>query len=523
MFTNGYSVTRLFSTNPSLVSLLLALISGAMSPLGFAPYDLWPVSLLSMTMLAVLLNDQTSTKTVLQHVFVFALGYYGVGVSWIFISIYYFGDTALLLSLLMTAAFVAFIALLFSLPFYFLPWFKPSLRILIGFPCAWIAGEWMRTWLLTGFPWLFIGYSHTDTPLSGWAPVGGVLLTGLISTITSSFLAYLFIQYRAKKASQELAKSKKYHFIFFILVPLLWVSGAALKSIPWTTPAGSAIKVGLVQPNIPQNSRWLPEFQPIIKQRLFDLSEPLWHNDWIIWPEGVLPDVYHRSLEMIAETEVLANQHNTTVVTGVLYDVPQDNERTRYYNSIIGIGDAEGIYHKQRLVPFGEYVPLEKWLRGLITFFDLPYSVISIGPEKQQPLRVKDYILANAICYEIAYPKLVAQQAEGAHVILTVSNDAWFGESIGPLQHFQMARMRAIETGRYIIRGTNNGVSAIIAADGEVRVRGEQFTTLSLNGEVIPMQGKTLFMRTGNTIVLTLLLIFLIVGLSRTTLIKRKN
>lgn len=496
------AIHYLVTQQPWLAFLLCALL-GSVSPLSFAPYGHWWIALISVGLFASVLHHGDSGKRFLSLTFAFALGYFGTGVSWVYVSIYYFGSAPLPLAVIMTAAFVAFVAFFFALPFYALKWIRPSARLAIGIPLLWVFSEWIRTWIFTGFPWLFVGYTHTETPLAAWAPIGGVLLVSLWSLLSSCLVAAFF--HRQLSLRQALFSC--------IFLTFLWVGEWGLKQIPWTKPSGKEVSVGIVQPNIPQHLRWTPDYQTIIPERLHSLSEPLWHNDWIIWPEGAIHNVYHSSLEFIAETEYLAQKHHTAVISGVIYDsIVKEGERPRYYNSMITIGNSDGIYHKQRLVPFGEYVPFEDWIRGLIEFFDLPFSVISSGEKNQQNLSVGSYQLANAICYEIAYPTLVATQAANADVLLTVSNDAWFGESIGPLQHFQMAQMRAMEIGRYIIRGTNNGLSAIIKPDGKVQVQAKQYIDTNLEGKVIPMTGTTPFMFWKNYFVLGLL--FLLASIS---------
>jgi apolipoprotein N-acyltransferase len=483
------------------------------TPLSFAPYHAWPVGLISVALFAVLICHASSPKAALLSALAFGLGYFGTGASWVYVSIYYFGSTGMALALTLTSLFIGFVAIVFALPFYLLPYCNKRHKLIIGFPLLWVLSEWLRTWVFTGFPWLFIGYSHTDTPLIGWAPIGGVLLLSLLAIITSSVIALWaksFSETRAKGSSKENIGNTRYRITASMIVVSLWLGGYGLKFISWTTPIDDNITVGVVQPNIPQNLRWAPDYQPTIRERLRELSEPLWGNDWIIWSEAAIPSSYAYATEFIAETQFIAEQSGSTVVSGVLSEKPFDDIKgQQYFNSVIGIGDSEGIYHKQRLVPFGEYVPLEPWLRGLIDFFNLPFSVIVPGLPNQPPIKIGEYLLANAICYEIAYPALVAKQAANSHVLLTISNDAWFGDSIGPLQHFQMARMRAVEIGRYVIRGTNNGVSAIIDTDGAVQQRSRQFVMTSLQGHVVPMTGKTPFMLWGNELILVLMLLML--------------
>ena len=494
-------------------AIALCLISGAVTPLSFAPFNLWPIGLIAIAIFAFASCRTQTPKTAFLYALSFGVGYFGTGVSWVYVSIYYFGSTGLPLAILLTSLFIAFVAFFFALPFYLLPHCKTSYKLTLGFPLLWVFSEWVRTWIFTGFPWLFMGYSHIDNVLIGWAPIGGVLLISLWAVMSSGIMA----------AWLSGSANRRHKTAISLFIASIWLGGYSLQQISWTKPIDDNITVGLVQPNIPQNLRWAPDFQETIRQRLRDLSQPLWGDDWVIWAEAAIPAPYAYATDFIEETRLLANQSGSTVISGVLYEKPPEDGHRQYFNSVIGIGDSEGIYHKQRLVPFGEYVPLESWLRGVIEFFNLPFSVIASGQANQPLLQVGDYALANAICYEIAYPALVAQQAKNSHVLLTISNDAWFGDSIGPLQHFQMARMRAVEIGRYVIRGTNNGVSAIIAEDGKVLQRSEQFVMTNLQGHVVPMEGNTPFMLWQNYLVLGILLIMGVISFQYRLHSKTKN
>ncbi|MGH1485199.1 MAG: apolipoprotein N-acyltransferase [Cellvibrionaceae bacterium] len=477
--------------------LLSSAIAGTLTTFAIPPYGYWWIAILSLAVFAYGLNQQTSKKLLLLHAFLFGLGYFGSGVSWVFVSIYQFGSASLPLALLLTSLFVIAVALFFALPFYGLGYFKNNIwRLLIGFPVFWAISEWLRSWLLTGFPWLYVGYAHIDAPLVGWAPIGGVLLIGLLSALTSSIICVVFS--KSNPTNIKLLSS------LFIII--LWAEGASLKSSEWTQPAGDAISVGVVQPNIPQELKWDPEFREPTLEILTSLSENLWKNDWIIWPEAAIPDLYFRSEEFINKIDKKASETQTSLITGILYD---DYDQQKYLNSVAGLGDADGFYFKQRLVPFGEYVPMEQWLRGIIAFFDLPTSIIAPGKPNQQMISAGNYTIASSICYEIVYPALVAELTKHSNVLITISNDAWFGKSIGPLQHFHMARMRAIETGRYVVRGTNNGVSAIIAPDGSIKHESEQFIRTAFSGEVIPMQGNTPYLIWKNYLFLAIVFILL--------------
>lgn len=476
---------------------LVALIAGALGPLSLAPYDWWLLGLLSIAALAFTMLGQ-SAKRCTALAFVFGLGMYGVGASWVFISINQFGSTSVPLSLVLTGAFVAGLAMFFALPFYaFGRWFNTGAwGLLFAFPAFWVLDEWMRSWLLTGFPWLYYGYSHLHTPLAGWAPVLGVF--GVSFAV--AFTACALLATALRLASKPLLLN------CLVASAALWAVGAGLRFIEWTDLAPEPITLGMAQGNIPQERKWDPLFLNETFRIFNGLSEPLWQYDWVIWPEAAIPLLYHEAQADLESLGAHASKTNTVFITGILYD---DRDNLQYYNSLVALGEGSGITFKTRLVPFGEYVPMESWLRGLIRFFDLPTSVMHEGPEYVNGLNANGVIIAPSICYEVVYPDLVARRAADAHVLLTVSNDAWFGRSIGPVQHFQMAQMRALETGRYMVRSTNNGISGIIDHKGNVVVQGGRYTREIIRGEIFPAQGLTPFIvwRSWPTIALCFLLL----------------
>jgi apolipoprotein N-acyltransferase len=479
---------------------LLALVAGALLPLSFAPYDLWPVALLSLVAFSFVLHG-SSGKQAFWRSWLFGVGMYGTGASWVFVSIYVFGNVAPPLAVLMTGLFVLLLASIFALPFIVLGrWFsRRPVGILLGLPAVWVFGEWLRSWLFTGFPWLYLGYGHLESWLAGWAPVGGVMGVSLVAAFTASALAFVFL------AANRLARERKWLAGLPAVIALaIWVGGYGLKSVQWTQPYLEPVEVGIVQGNIPQERKWDRDFLRPTLERYFAMSEDLWDNDWVIWPEAAIPLLYHDALPFIDQLQDKALDHEAALITGVLYD---RQDRLAYYNSIIAIGLGAGIYHKQRLVPFGDYVPLREYFGPILSIFDLPMSVLEPGPDTQRDLQVAEALIAPSICYEIAYPDTVAKNAAESSVLITISNDAWFGASIGPLQHMQIAQMRALETGRYLIRATNNGVSALVNSKGEIIGKTEQFVQATLEGKVELRQGLTPFMRWGSEPVLFLSLL----------------
>ena len=465
-----------------LLVLLLAPFAGVLVTLSLAPFDLWPAGIISCALYAYLLCT-CSVRQGIWRSWLFGLGMFGSGVSWVYVSIDVYGGAGPVLASFLIIVFCAGLSLLFQVSFgWFYVRFVRALPggMLVGFPVTWVLAEWLRSWLFTGFPWLYLGYAHIDTPISGWAPVAGVYGLSFICALTG---ICLFLAWRSRQAIACTT--------YAVIVITLWAGGAVLKPIEWVVKASEKpLEVVIFQPNVPQEHKWDRDwYQPILRQ-LRTASEPHYGADILVWPEAAIPNFYQRARGFLDPIAQRAATTETTVFTGVPF-LAEEGEG--YYNSVVALGQGAGVYHKQHLVPFGEYVPLESVLRGMIAFFDLPMSAFSAGSADQPPLRAGAYRVAPYVCYEVVYPEMVARSARNADLLLTVSNDSWFGKSIGPLQHLQMAQMRALENGRYMIRGTNNGVSAIIDHRGRIVARSEQYVETTLKGQVDVMLGNTPF------------------------------
>ncbi|MEP3562602.1 MAG: apolipoprotein N-acyltransferase, partial [Marinobacter sp.] len=296
-----------------------------------------------------------------------------------------------------------------------------------------------------------------------------------------------------------------------IMIALLpWGMAPALNKIDWTDISGEPISFVTMQGNIPQQIKWDPDFLRDQIVTYLGMTEEHWQADIILWPETAIPIPQDQAGPIFAHIQERLGE-NSTLITGIpWYGYSEKKAGNTFHNSIMALGNGDGIYHKQKLVPFGEYVPLEGLLRGLIGFFDLPMSSFSPGPGNQSPLQANGTNVMPYICYEVAYPDFVAFNARNSGLLLTISNDGWFGDSIGPLQHLQLARMRALETGRYMLRGTNNGVTTIINDKGQMTERVPQFKRTVLTGEVFTASGSTPYMQTGSWPVLTLALILIV-------------
>ncbi len=475
---------------PGYLGVFVSMLAGGLTTLSFAPWFWWPLGVLGCAVLAITLND-VNVKQAFWRGWSYGFGLFITGVSWVYISMAEHSNTAVWLSLLMTISFAAFIAFFYALFGYaYKRWVSShALGNTLGFAAIWVLGEWFRTWFLTGFPWLFLGDAHLNSPLSGWAPVVGTLGITFMVALTGAVLA------------QAVQKRSEMHKGYW-LVLLPWVLGPLLASIEWTQPTGRAIKVAAIQGNVPQDFKWKTE---AIEPTLKDYSYATWavaDADLVVWPETAITLLLNDAQYVLDQLTKQAKADETNLITGIPYlHSPLKTVASPYHNSVIGVGLAEGIYHKQKLVPFGEYVPFAEYIRGVIDFFNLPMSSFSRGSSDQGPLKIKVdgqwYSVAPFICYEIVYPNLVAKLAAQSEILVTISNDAWFGRSIGPKQHMAMAQMRALETGRYLIRSTNTGITALVDPKGKILKALPTYEQGTLVGEAKLMTGNTPFMLLG--------------------------
>jgi apolipoprotein N-acyltransferase len=511
-----------------------AALAGGLAPLAFAPFDVWPLALMAPALLWLCLRDQSPGRSAWLG-WLFGLGFYGVGISWVYVSIHTYGNASVLLAGLLTAAFVAGMALFAAAQgwMYARLFGRRAGAQWLGFIGLWLIWEWIRSWLLTGFPWLYLGYPLIDTPLAAWAPVGGVWAASLAALLLGVGGARLVmpstirrsrVSRRTAPATEEFATGPRFCGVQFNPQDLRRVNGRILPAglisltllgpllLPeqWTRPVGEPLRVALIQGDTPQQLKWEPDHVYDILGRYQQLSLQAGKVDLLIWPETAIPTFFSRVEQPLAPFIEALERSGTGFISGlpsVLQD-SQDPARSIYHNSLAILTPSAGIYHKQRLVPFGEYVPLEAWLRGLIDFFNLPMSGFSLPQGEQHPLPFDAHRIGAAICYEIAYPELVRRSSLDADLLLTVSNDTWFGRSIAPDQHLQIARLRALETGRWLIRATNNGISALMDSQGRVRAQAPRYQSAVLVGEVQGMQGLTPYQRTGVWPALLIALLF---------------
>ena len=462
-----------------LILIFLAVGAGALITLSLSPFNLSYFSVLGCLLLLVIL-DKIPTNSSFWIGWLFGIGLFGFGVSWISVSIDLYGGASALLAWALTLIFCVSLGLFYAIFSYiYKRWLHDTpLGNSLGFSALWVIFEWFRSWGFSGFPWLYLGYAHLETPLSGYAPIGSVFGVSFLCALSAS-LSFLLILNPRKTIKIKAA-------CFFCLI---WMTGFMLKNIDWTSPVTqNPLNVAIYQPNVLQEKKWDWRHRIDIKEKIAHKVNQLFDYDLIILPEAAIPDYFSNSIDLLTPIGRKAKELDATLLIGIP-TLSIDGKSS--YNSVLSLGMGNGIYHKRRLVPFGEYVPFENQLRGLIEFFDLPMSNFQPGRSVQSLLNAKDTLIAPFICYEITYADLVLKEAKQANIIVTLSNDTWFGNSIGPHQHLQIAKMRALETGRFVIRATNNGISAIINPKGVVTATAPQFKETLLIGKAYSMQGNT--------------------------------
>ncbi len=478
-----------------------AVIAGASLPLAFAPYSLFPIAVLSPALL-FLVWQNVSIKRAFWRGWIFGLSFFSVGISWVYISFYQFGGVSLIGAIFLTTLFVLVLASYPALLGAALTRFFPnnsSSRLLIIFPAAWTLMESLRGWLFTGFPWLSLGYSQIDSPLNGFAPILGVYGVSWIIALSASLLVLAYQSHLIKK-----------QIIALTAIVIIWTSGWFLSSISWTQAIDNPLKVALVQGNIPQEFKWAEGNLIPSMQRYLKLSQENRDADIIIWPETAIPMFYQELQQYFPEfSKALVGEH-LNYKTDFLIGIPVQKADGSYFNSVASIGKEPGIYYKQHLVPFGEYIPLQIIFGKLFKFLNVPMSEFSAGNGEQTTLKSARQVIGISICYEDAFGELVRKGLPAARLLVNVSNDAWFGESIAPYQHLEMARMRALETGRYLLRATNTGISAVINAKGKITEQVPQFKIITLRAIVQPYEGITPYVRFGNAFLLSFLLLLVI-------------
>lgn len=489
---------------------LVALVAGCVLALAFAPLEWRAAASLSLTIFFGLTLAATP-----RHAFrlgwVFGFGYFFVGLFfWVYNSVYQFGDAIAPVAALITAILVAILAIYPALvALVLVRWLLPlglGVALFLAGP-LWVVVEWIRSWFLAGFAWLQVGYTQVDTWLMGYIPVIGMYGTGVMLVWTSGLVLLILLR---RQAQQVLAIG---------LLGLLWGGGYALQQVNWTETLGEPISVAMLQANIHQHQKFqretlVPTFLQYEKMSLAAKA------DIIVWPETAVPTLYAKlqpALEPLAERL----QHKASELVVGVFTYHRDTRRQ--YNSVKQVG-GDGIeYNKRHLVPFGEYMPLRTILDFLNQYLSIPMADLSPGAQQQAPMVLAGQRVGVSICYENAYGYEILKSMPEAKWLLNVSNDAWFGDTFAPAQHLEIARTRALETGREMARATNTGISAHLSHRGEVLASSPQFTEATLTVNIQPRRGETPFVKLGESTIIMALVISLLMFLFAAQLSRKQR
>ncbi|GHD66502.1 apolipoprotein N-acyltransferase [Jeongeupia chitinilytica] len=473
--------------------LVLLAAFGAASVFSFAPLYLGALMPLSLAGWLWGISRTRTARGALLAGYAWGLGYFVANVYWIYISLHTFGGMPGWMAAGCVVLFGAYLALFPALAAYLgrrLPCPEP-LRLPLLLPTLFCATEWLRGTLFTGFPWAEIGTSQIPAwPLAGYAPVLGSYGVGwLLQAGTGLLLA----QWRAP--------------LRWAAVTALWLAGWGLLHVEWTTPVGRPVNVSLAQSNIAQDMKWdAAHYVDNLRVNLQQVQRA--KGDIIVLPETAIPAFLSDVPPWYLDT-LRSAAGRRALVLGVPLQGKAANE---YYNGAMVLTDpGQPVYKKQHLVPFGEFVPVP-WLFGwMYRFLDMPLSGFSRGAVKQAPFVIGPTRLAANICYEDVFGSEIAQALPEATMLVNFSNLAWFDGSWAAEQQLQMSQARALETGRYMLRSTNTGATAIVDAQGRVQARLPQRQRAILEGQAVNRTGLTPYGRWQNT---PILLIWLLVTLS---------
>ncbi len=465
-----------------------ACAAGACLNLAFAPFGLWPVAVLAPALLFALIRGLPPRRAFWLGG-AFGGGLFAFGTYWLYTCLHVFGMVPVWLTLLLQAALVAAMSLYPAVACYLANrfWLKGSAtRAWLVLPVLWVLTEWLRGWALSGFPWLSLGYAMIDSPLSGWAPLFGVY--GVTWAAVTAAVALNVLLMPSVTVSRRLLAVGGIVILFFV--------PALLARHDWTRAAAASIPVAAVQGAVSQDQKWQAKNREATMARYLRLTAQAWGARLIVWPEASLPVLASDIQDFLRSLQEQGRAHGADFAIGLVDYSPESKQ---YHNGVLVLTDSgSGWYYKRHLVPFGEYFPVPSFVRSWMRLMSLPYDDITAGGEHQPRLSAAGQQLGITICYEDAFGGQQLRALRGSTLLINVTNNAWYGDSTAPHQHLQIARMRALEAGRYLVRAANDGITAVIGPHGEVVARLPQFAESVLRADVRPMTGLTPYARLGN-------------------------
>lgn len=478
---------------------------GMLIPFGFAPFHLPGAAILGMSLFYSQIQPSKPRKAFFQGLAV-GVGMFGIGVSWVSISIHTYGHIPIVFAYLITSVFIVYLALFPALCSFV---FKAlcheqssSLKKALLFSSLWCITEYVRGHFLSGFPWLLLGFGQIDTPLQYLLPITGIYGLSFLMALASCCLA--------QSVHSTKTRSTHFHVIWLLSFVMILILPISIKNINWSTQDKQAFKVGVIQANLSMRDKWDETLFWKILDHYHSAIQPLLDKkQLIILPESAIPLPASYIQDFLSELNKEATAHKTAILYGVPEEISPDNHN--FYNTLATLGQASGKYRKQHLVPFGEYLP--PYLSGMLSKLELIMSEMQPGNNHQPLVQAHQHPFATLICYELAYPNLLRLQLPEAQWIVSLSDDGWFGRSLASYQHLQMAQALSILSGRYQIVANNDGLSSIITPKGRFNHTLPAFTSGILEGSIYPAQGTTPWIKWGDQPVLGLCVVMIIIEL----------
>ena len=471
-----------------LARLIAAFAAGASFNLGFAPFGWWLLALAAPAALFALIRGLPPRRAGWTGAS-FGLGLFAFGTYWLYTCLHVFGLVPVWLTLLLQTVLVAAMSLYVAALCYLSNrfWLKlGTTRDWLVLPALWVLLEWLRGWLLSGLPWLSTGYAMIDSPLAGWAPLIGVYGITWAAVLISVAVNVVFMP----------AVPLLRRWLALGAIALLFGVPALLTHVQWTHPIGPPVAIAAVQGAVPQDQKWQAKNREMTMQRYLRLTGEAWGARLIVWPEASLPVLSTDIPDYLHRLEEQGRTHDADFAIGLVDYKPATKQ---YFNGILVLSRAgDGWYYKRHLVPFGEYFPVPAFVRTWLRLMSLPYDDFTAGAARQPVLSAAGQKLGLTICYEDAFGSQQLKILRQATVLINVTNNAWYGDSTAPHQHLQIARMRALEAGRFLVRAANDGITAAINPEGKIVARLAQFQEDVLRADVQPMTGLTPYARLGN-------------------------
>lgn len=470
---------------------------GLLMPLAFAPFHLPGFAIIALALFFHELQQQATesskNKSIWQG-FLFGLGFFGMGTSWVYVSIQEYGHLNILLSASITLLFIVYLSTftaLMSTSYAALKLPVATLPAIIVFAALWTFAEYLRATVFTGFPWLLVGFGQFDTPLKFLLPIIGVYGVSFITAFCAGLLVVFFQQSKTKRLTSLSC-------LVILLIAPQWIQQ------PIAPSNSKPLRVAIIQSNLSMRDKWDETLFWDLLNHYRDNIYKLLGSDIIVLPESAFPISMTYIQDILHQFSEDAKKAKTTILLGI--PKPEETDSSRFYNALIALGQGDGIYLKQHLVPFGEYIPTP--FRQITRILGVPeVTDLHAGNPSQPLIRVKKTSVASLICYELAYGDLLRAQLPAAQWIVSISDDGWFGHSLAMYQQQQIAQVRSIQTHRYQVMANNDGLSSVIDPFGNIVDGLKPFIQGNLQANLVPLQDITYWVSWGDTPILILLLV----------------